>query len=263
MTADDQTMKKFGIQYFAAMATDLRGLAKVEDVAANYAEVFGDEGDAQAFVDFAYSQHDAASPYGLLEIEDGKFFVNPMLMLAYKDAEGEAPEGVIKAQRDSLPSSFTSLLDAQKDFDPRPVDPVMLGEGSLLSWKLKQPAALALSTYFKDRLTEDQDEATVDAAMKGLIQMTTGGYKATDMIDYLISTSITVQEKETVDLLTNLISAMPRWDINGWSPDDLSVKEFGYKISNAPVSTKHVGRNDPCPCGSGKKYKKCCGRFVE
>jgi uncharacterized protein len=22
-----------------------------------------------------------------------------------------------------------------------------------------------------------------------------------------------------------------------------------------------VGRNDPCPCGSGKKYKKCCGRM--
>ena len=24
--------------------------------------------------------------------------------------------------------------------------------------------------------------------------------------------------------------------------------------------TPKVGRNDPCPCGSGKKYKKCCGR---
>jgi preprotein translocase subunit SecA len=23
---------------------------------------------------------------------------------------------------------------------------------------------------------------------------------------------------------------------------------------------KKVGRNEPCPCGSGKKYKKCCGR---
>ena len=23
---------------------------------------------------------------------------------------------------------------------------------------------------------------------------------------------------------------------------------------------KEVGRNDPCPCGSGKKYKNCCGR---
>ena len=28
----------------------------------------------------------------------------------------------------------------------------------------------------------------------------------------------------------------------------------------APVVTEKVGRNDPCPCGSGKKYKKCCGK---
>jgi preprotein translocase subunit SecA len=28
-----------------------------------------------------------------------------------------------------------------------------------------------------------------------------------------------------------------------------------------PVKSEpKVGRNDPCPCGSGKKYKKCCGR---
>jgi len=29
-----------------------------------------------------------------------------------------------------------------------------------------------------------------------------------------------------------------------------------------PIQSSHpkVGRNDPCPCGSGKKYKKCCGR---
>ena len=32
--------------------------------------------------------------------------------------------------------------------------------------------------------------------------------------------------------------------------------------ANAPVRREgaKVGRNDPCPCGSGKKYKKCCGR---
>lgn len=29
---------------------------------------------------------------------------------------------------------------------------------------------------------------------------------------------------------------------------------------NKPVSKKKIGRNDPCPCGSGKKYKQCCGR---
>ena len=25
------------------------------------------------------------------------------------------------------------------------------------------------------------------------------------------------------------------------------------------MSNEKIGRNDPCPCGSGKKYKKCCG----
>ena len=30
------------------------------------------------------------------------------------------------------------------------------------------------------------------------------------------------------------------------------------KVTTA-TSEKKAGRNDPCPCGSGKKYKKCCG----
>ena len=33
-----------------------------------------------------------------------------------------------------------------------------------------------------------------------------------------------------------------------------------WRLSGQAVSEKTVGRNDPCPCGSGKKYKKCCGR---
>jgi tetratricopeptide (TPR) repeat protein len=31
-----------------------------------------------------------------------------------------------------------------------------------------------------------------------------------------------------------------------------------YREPNAPQETRRVGRNAPCPCGSGKKYKKCC-----
>jgi preprotein translocase subunit SecA len=31
-------------------------------------------------------------------------------------------------------------------------------------------------------------------------------------------------------------------------------------INKTIVKEKAVGRNDPCPCGSGKKYKKCCGK---
>ena len=31
-----------------------------------------------------------------------------------------------------------------------------------------------------------------------------------------------------------------------------------WRVSKQAVSEKTVGRNEPCPCGSGKKYKKCC-----
>ena len=30
--------------------------------------------------------------------------------------------------------------------------------------------------------------------------------------------------------------------------------------TQAKTQGKLVGRNDPCPCGSGKKYKQCCGK---
>ena len=32
------------------------------------------------------------------------------------------------------------------------------------------------------------------------------------------------------------------------------------KASGTIRKPKKVGRNDPCPCGSGLKYKKCCGK---
>ena len=35
----------------------------------------------------------------------------------------------------------------------------------------------------------------------------------------------------------------------------------GKEVKKAPVKKQQKpGRNDPCPCGSGLKYKKCCGR---
>lgn len=40
-------------------------------------------------------------------------------------------------------------------------------------------------------------------------------------------------------------------------PERRPIMPTGPK--QAPVHVQKVGRNDPCPCGSGKKYKKCCG----
>jgi len=34
----------------------------------------------------------------------------------------------------------------------------------------------------------------------------------------------------------------------------------GRAATQRPITSSKVGRNDPCPCGSGEKYKKCCGK---
>jgi len=39
-----------------------------------------------------------------------------------------------------------------------------------------------------------------------------------------------------------------------------SVNDGKEKIKRQPKKISKIGRNDPCPCGSGKKYKQCCGK---
>ena len=51
-----------------------------------------------------------------------------------------------------------------------------------------------------------------------------------------------------------------KWVNKGWTPADLMKKEMNGGVISTVVTSNKVGRNDPCPCGSGKKYKKCCGR---
>ena len=44
----------------------------------------------------------------------------------------------------------------------------------------------------------------------------------------------------------------------------VDIEDGKEKVKPQPVvKDNHIGRNDPCPCGSGKKYKQCCGRFAE
>ena len=40
----------------------------------------------------------------------------------------------------------------------------------------------------------------------------------------------------------------------------INISIISEKGKNAPLRSEKIGRNVPCPCGSGKKYKKCCGR---
>lgn len=44
------------------------------------------------------------------------------------------------------------------------------------------------------------------------------------------------------------------------TPEDITDLEILLNRPEPKEAEKKVGRNEPCPCGSGKKYKKCCGR---
>jgi len=66
-------------------------------------------------------------------------------------------------------------------------------------------------------------------------------------------------------LLFNMLKAeaeylytLPEWD-DVLSREQIRATVKDFNRSKIVVKEKEPGRNDPCPCGSGKKYKKCCG----
>lgn len=64
--------------------------------------------------------------------------------------------------------------------------------------------------------------------------------------------------KEMVEYKADHLYTLPQWN----SIFDESKRKELYasqKKSKTVVNSPKIGRNDPCPCGSGKKYKKCCG----
>ena len=62
-----------------------------------------------------------------------------------------------------------------------------------------------------------------------------------------------------VDAKADWLYELPMWD-NIFDADKKKKLFLLKKKSGTVVVGKKVGRNDPCPCGSGKKYKYCCGR---
>jgi uncharacterized protein len=63
----------------------------------------------------------------------------------------------------------------------------------------------------------------------------------------------------------SLLSREQRFDLMRALPEiALATKAYWqgrwHQLLDTPVErTPKIGRNDPCPCGSGKKYKRCCG----
>ena len=73
---------------------------------------------------------------------------------------------------------------------------------------------------------------------------------------------VSVQTEERVKELESV------FEKNGWkytieleqdNPEDITDLDILLNPVKMRIAEKKVGRNEPCPCGSGKKFKKCCG----
>ncbi|MDO4469360.1 MAG: SEC-C metal-binding domain-containing protein [Bacillota bacterium] len=65
--------------------------------------------------------------------------------------------------------------------------------------------------------------------------------------------------KNMVDAKADWLYELPQWN-SIFSEEKRKELYLEQKKSGTVVKGPKIGRNDPCPCGSGKKYKHCCGR---
>ncbi|WP_240375621.1 YecA family protein [Bacillus piscicola] len=102
-----------------------------------------------------------------------------------------------------------------------------------------------------------------------VVHATKIGHSPNDVIRYLGET-LEFNDMQSVqalmEKLMQLMNNTREWFLKGHTSSELHEYEKKHlqplpdSKNNQATSPAKVGRNEPCPCGSGKKYKKCCGR---
>ena len=122
-------------------------------------------------------------------------------------------------------------------------------------WLLGLGGALALFPEHWEAMIASDDE-DVGAAALGLVSLlaTLPGFRG----------ALSEEEDENLSELGDLTADAP--DLLPYFVETLYRRQRGLPrvvmtddYPPAPAVSTKIGRNDPCPCGSGKKYKKCCG----
>ncbi len=79
-----------------------------------------------------------------------------------------------------------------------------------------------------------------------------------DVLSFLLKAFVPLRDRNEAP---QRAAARQRTDMSQMRTSRNELSTNGEQKSNTPVKVdKHVGRNDPCPCGSGKKYKNCHGK---
>ncbi|WP_060678691.1 SEC-C metal-binding domain-containing protein [Virgibacillus halodenitrificans] len=113
----------------------------------------------------------------------------------------------------------------------------------------------------------DRDEAeTIVADGVDFIQEGVGPNEVIHYFNDIFEADSKKQLQAMIDKVSRLMNHTRQWDLKGHMPIELSNVDRSilrqlpnYEGHSNPAEAQvKVGRNDPCPCGSGKKYKKCC-----
>ena len=102
--------------------------------------------------------------------------------------------------------------------------------------------------------------------MTGFLDGINDSLKTPNPIETMTEETVVSLAFDDALLYKNMVKAGASWlyELPEWEPifDAEKRKELylEQKKSGTVVKEKKIGRNDPCPCGSGKKYKHCCGR---
>ncbi len=102
--------------------------------------------------------------------------------------------------------------------------------------------------------------------MTGFLDGIDESLKTPNNIETMEETTEVSLDFDPEKLYYNMVGAKAHWlyELPAWeqilSADKRSDLYRESKRQDTVVKPKKVGRNDPCPCGSGKKYKYCCGK---
>lgn len=117
----------------------------------------------------------------------------------------------------------------------------------------------ALSEYISD------PELVLDV-LEEIHDMCSAEARIQEFLDLLNSVGVKFEGMGQVEGFVQLIMDVQNntrlWSNYGHTPSELFAADKSNLIPlpARPASVAKIGRNDPCPCGSGKKYKHCCGR---
>ena len=156
------------------------------------------------------------------------------------------------------------LVASQGNLPMKPLSRSLL-ENDVISELLDNPNVIRLRDFLDERIPDgESDFGFSDDVVYEMVMASIESGSMQALFSYATDLGLdgcSSDPNRLSMLIMNLFNAMPSWENNGWSPQELYEQLTGRKLFyNEDGSVMKVGADDPCPCGSGKKYRECCGK---